>query len=49
MYQNMKAFDAGTINMPGSGAPMGTPTFDAAGVAAGGAFLISGSSYQRAS
>ena len=41
MYQNMKAFDAGTVSMKSAGSAMGTPVFDAAGVAAGGAFLIS--------
>lgn len=40
MYMNMGTFDAGAVTM-GNGQPVGTPTFDAAGVASGGAFLIS--------
>ena len=40
MYKNMGTIDAGVVAMPSTRA-QGVPTFDAQGVAAGGAFLIS--------
>ena len=41
MYKNMGTFDAGSVTLDGGQRAVGTPTFDAAGVASGGAFLIS--------
>ncbi len=41
-FQNMGTFDAGVVRMPGSDPVMGAvPTMDAAGIASGGAFLVS--------
>lgn len=41
MYKNMGTIDAGTVSFPGRSGAAGVATFDAAGVASAGAFLIS--------
>lgn len=40
-FQNMGTFHAGTFTMPGAHPTGGVPTLDAAGIASGGAFLVS--------
>ena len=40
-YQNIGTFDAGVVNFSGTAAAAAVPTMDAAGIASGGAFLVS--------
>lgn len=40
-YQNIGTFDAGVVNFSGAAAAAAVPTMDAAGIASGGAFLVS--------
>ena len=40
-FQNVGTFDAGIVKFSGSAPTMGVPTMDAAGIASGGAFLVS--------
>ena len=40
-FQNVGTFDAGVVNFQGAAPAGGIPTMDAAGIASGGAFLVS--------